>query len=196
MCFAQGPQRSDAGEARTHGPSVSSQALYHWATALPSGCDLKLCDFIARQWTSIPDPGNNICLHCKRYYRDSLTHQLTECKCTKTLKDRFLCDCRGILPPELVDVLLTVDADTFVTIVLSASCWSNLDRAMVESFFFYLSRSHLSEAVVVTLANTYNRNAQCKKGLYLFKSEWSNVHIEGSRFTVSRFHKGNILLFF
>ena len=32
MCLAQGPQRSDAGEARTRGPSVSSQALYHWAT--------------------------------------------------------------------------------------------------------------------------------------------------------------------
>ena len=27
-------QRSNAGEARTRGPSVSSQALYHWATAL------------------------------------------------------------------------------------------------------------------------------------------------------------------
>ena len=27
MCLAQGPQRSDAGEARTHGPSVLSQAL-------------------------------------------------------------------------------------------------------------------------------------------------------------------------
>ena len=27
-------QRNDAGEARTRGPSVSSQALYHWATAL------------------------------------------------------------------------------------------------------------------------------------------------------------------
>ena len=26
MCLAQGPQRSDAGEARTHGPSVSSIA--------------------------------------------------------------------------------------------------------------------------------------------------------------------------
>ena len=35
MCLAQGSQRSDAGEARAHGPSVSSQALYHWATALP-----------------------------------------------------------------------------------------------------------------------------------------------------------------
>ena len=35
MCLAQGPQRSDAGEAQTRGPSVSSQALYHWATALP-----------------------------------------------------------------------------------------------------------------------------------------------------------------
>ena len=35
MCLTQGPQRSDAGEARTRGPSVSSQALYHWATALP-----------------------------------------------------------------------------------------------------------------------------------------------------------------
>ena len=35
MCLAQGPQCSEAGEARTCGPSVSSQALYHWATALP-----------------------------------------------------------------------------------------------------------------------------------------------------------------
>ena len=35
MCLAQGPQRNDAGEARTRGPSASSQALYHWATALP-----------------------------------------------------------------------------------------------------------------------------------------------------------------
>ena len=35
MCLAQRPQRSDAGEAGTRNPSVSSQALYHWATALP-----------------------------------------------------------------------------------------------------------------------------------------------------------------
>ena len=35
MCFDQGPQRNDAGEARTRGPSVSSQALYHLTTALP-----------------------------------------------------------------------------------------------------------------------------------------------------------------
>ena len=36
MCLPKGPQCSDAGEARTRGPSVSSQALYHWATALPN----------------------------------------------------------------------------------------------------------------------------------------------------------------
>ena len=30
MCLAQGPQRSDAGEAQTRSPSVSSQALYHY----------------------------------------------------------------------------------------------------------------------------------------------------------------------
>ena len=35
MCLAKAPQRSDAGEAQTRGPSVSSQALYHWATELP-----------------------------------------------------------------------------------------------------------------------------------------------------------------
>ena len=35
MCLAQGPQCSDAGEAWTHGTSVSSQALYHWAIAIP-----------------------------------------------------------------------------------------------------------------------------------------------------------------
>ena len=32
--FAQGPQCSDAGEAQTSDPSVSSQALCHWATTL------------------------------------------------------------------------------------------------------------------------------------------------------------------
>ena len=44
MCLAQGLQRSDAGEARTRGPSVSSQAPYHWATALPMSifCQCKL----------------------------------------------------------------------------------------------------------------------------------------------------------
>ena len=31
MCLAQGPQCSDASEARTHGLSVSNQALYHCA---------------------------------------------------------------------------------------------------------------------------------------------------------------------
>ena len=35
MCLAQGPQRSDVVKARTRGLSVSSQALNHWATALP-----------------------------------------------------------------------------------------------------------------------------------------------------------------
>ena len=35
MCLTQGPQRSDASEARTNSPSVSSQALYHWATVIP-----------------------------------------------------------------------------------------------------------------------------------------------------------------
>ena len=29
------PQSSDASEARTRGPSVLSQARYHWAIALP-----------------------------------------------------------------------------------------------------------------------------------------------------------------
>ena len=34
MCLAQGPQRSDADEAQTRGPSVSSQALYHYTQIL------------------------------------------------------------------------------------------------------------------------------------------------------------------
>ena len=36
MCLAQGPQCSDAVEAQTRGLSVSRQALYHLATALPT----------------------------------------------------------------------------------------------------------------------------------------------------------------
>ena len=34
-CVLLNTQWCHAGEARTHGPSVSSQALYHWATVLP-----------------------------------------------------------------------------------------------------------------------------------------------------------------
>ena len=40
MCLAQGPQRSDAGEARTRGPSVLSQALYNCAPFLTLGVGL------------------------------------------------------------------------------------------------------------------------------------------------------------
>ena len=35
MCLAQGPQHSNASEAQTRDILVLSQALYHWATALP-----------------------------------------------------------------------------------------------------------------------------------------------------------------
>ena len=59
MCLAQGPQRSDAGEARTRGPSVSSQALYHWATALPSLYMME--EFNSKQGvneTGLLQPGN------------------------------------------------------------------------------------------------------------------------------------------
>ena len=45
MCLVQGPQHNDSGEARTRGSSVSSQPLYHWATALP----LRICE----QYTNI-----------------------------------------------------------------------------------------------------------------------------------------------
>ena len=37
MCLAQGPQRSDAVEARTRGPSVLSEALYHYAHKYTEG---------------------------------------------------------------------------------------------------------------------------------------------------------------
>ena len=52
MCLAQGPQCSNTGEARTGSPSVSSQALYHWATVLPSYkcmvCGLNALDCVCR----------------------------------------------------------------------------------------------------------------------------------------------------
>ena len=45
MCLAQVPQCSDTGEARTSGPSVSSQAFYHLATGLPKFFSAKVCIF-------------------------------------------------------------------------------------------------------------------------------------------------------
>ena len=52
MCHAQVPQHSDASEAQTRSPSVSSQALYHWATALPSIIDIKLI-VIVLYWSDL-----------------------------------------------------------------------------------------------------------------------------------------------
>ena len=51
MCLAQGPQRIDTGEAGTRGPSVSSQALYHWATALPCLKKFVYLDQCIAEWT-------------------------------------------------------------------------------------------------------------------------------------------------
>ena len=53
MCLAQGPQRSDAGEAWTRGLSVSSQALYHWATVLPVRMFLDIQMFLFKRFMQV-----------------------------------------------------------------------------------------------------------------------------------------------
>ena len=65
MCLAQGPKRSDVGEARTRGPSVSNQALYHCATALPHICTKLSCisSKIVNIYWSI---SSNICFGAKK----------------------------------------------------------------------------------------------------------------------------------
>ena len=59
MCLAQGPQRSDAGEARTRGPSVSSQALNHWATALPIYIYQMKQFCMPGRWHALADPADD-----------------------------------------------------------------------------------------------------------------------------------------
>ena len=100
-----------------------------------SGCDLKLCDFIARIWASTPDLGTNICSHCNCQYRDALTHLIAESGCSQNLRESFLHDFTDILPPELLNGLTASDADTFVAAVFSTSCWSNLDKEVTEMFY-------------------------------------------------------------
>ena len=55
MCFAQGPKRNDAGGARIRGPLVLSQALNHWATALPykKSCTLLIANSVVNVKCSI-----------------------------------------------------------------------------------------------------------------------------------------------
>ena len=63
MFLAQGPQCSDACEARTHSLSVSNQALYHRATALPhtrimdnfSCSPLNTSFILEKSWKSLPE---------------------------------------------------------------------------------------------------------------------------------------------
>ena len=61
MCLAEGPLRSDTGEAQTRGPSVSSQALYHWPTAplrvnseitSLDGVDLEFSNIVINLWST------------------------------------------------------------------------------------------------------------------------------------------------
>ena len=61
MFLAQRPQRIDAGEARTRGPSVSSQAFYHWATALPASVQEVRVIF---KWNNLQSLGK-VLLHFK-----------------------------------------------------------------------------------------------------------------------------------
>ena len=62
MCLAQGPQHSDTGEARARGPSVSSQAHYHWATALPACGVRKHLDSVDHDYTICPGLSDSLCL--------------------------------------------------------------------------------------------------------------------------------------
>ena len=54
MCIDQGPQRCDAGEARARGPSVSSQALYHWAAPLTQRVVIQLLWEVTDSFESLP----------------------------------------------------------------------------------------------------------------------------------------------
>ena len=72
MCLAQGPQRSDTSEAGTRSPSVSTQALYHWATALPPTLHVTLQEYerhFSGIWGRFPE--SRIFLHkcCKIRYK-------------------------------------------------------------------------------------------------------------------------------
>ena len=44
--FLSRTRHSDSGEAQTHGPYVSSQALYHYATALPTHVEMKSVQYL------------------------------------------------------------------------------------------------------------------------------------------------------
>ena len=83
MCLAQGPQRSDASEAGTRGPSVSSQALYHWATAFPT--DRKR-DMLKTVYLPPPWNSQNACQNIRWrrpwsacFFRSSLIRVCTVC---------------------------------------------------------------------------------------------------------------------
>ena len=64
MCLAQGPQRSDAGEVRTQGPSVSSQALYRWATVFPQDYSW-IQDFEMLYWADYNSFSDLFSIHVK-----------------------------------------------------------------------------------------------------------------------------------
>ena len=72
MCLAQGPQRSDAGEARTRGLSVSSQVLYHWATVLPLE-NMELFTLLYGNRKYMPSVGS------KNVTRKALIFQIVDC---------------------------------------------------------------------------------------------------------------------
>ena len=67
MCLAQGPQCSDADEARTRCPSVSSQALCHLTTALPTAsCQKFFCILFLKSIFTFLQFGNGVARTLKK----------------------------------------------------------------------------------------------------------------------------------
>ena len=67
MCLAQGPQCNDIGEAWTRHPLVSSQALYHWATALPNAIFFNIALHFHLKAKFILF--SKKCFHCDSYFK-------------------------------------------------------------------------------------------------------------------------------
>jgi len=89
--------------------------------------DMKLADYVARLWVTVPDENHHICCQCECRYTDLARHIVSECSVNLKLRDRFMDSITDTFQISLSVELHNADSEQFIQLLMGKETVTNLE---------------------------------------------------------------------